>query len=133
MSMLDKLKDNEFSNHIGLEFLELNKETAVAKIPFSDKLCNPYGSIHGGVLYSFADIVCGTLACTCGNYCTTVDGNMQYILPAVNTEYILCEARIIKSGTHMVYVSAEIKTAEGNLIDAASFTFYKTNVPAETN
>lgn len=129
--MLDIIKNDEFTNHLGIKFSELNKETAVAKIPFSKKLCNPYGSLHGGVLYSIADIVCGTLACTSGYYCTTVEGSMQYLNPAINTSHIVCTARITKSGSHMVFVTCDLTTAEGTLIDSGNFTFYKTNIPAK--
>lgn len=130
MSVLETIKNDDFTKHLGLEFTELTKEKAVAKIPFSKELCNPYGSLHGGVLYSVADIVCGTLACTCGKYCTTVEGNMQYLNPAINTNYIICEAKITKTGAHKVFVTCEVKTDDGTLTDTANFTFYKTNIDA---
>lgn len=126
--ILDYINNNDYSNHLGIEFLELDNNHAIARIPHSEKLANPFGSLHGGVLYSLADIVCGSLACTCGNYTTTVNGNMEYISPGMNSEYYECVATLKHSGSHMIFVNCEIKSDTGRLVASGSFTFYKTEI-----
>jgi len=130
MEIHEFLKDNEFINYIGLELVSIDTDTAVARFPFDSKLFNPYGTIHGGILYSAADIVCGSLACMCGVYCTTVSGSINYVAPGVADEYVYIEAKIIKSGGHMVFVDCVIKSDAGKVLDTGVFTFFKTDAKA---
>ena len=90
---------------------------------------NPYGSVHGGCLYSLADIVTGLAACTYGVFSSTIDGGMDYILPAMNTEYIICESIEIRQGTHVSQYEANIYDDKGQLVDKARFSFYMMNRP----
>lgn len=130
MAVTDSLKNNEYMNHLGLEFIALDNDNAVARFPFDGKLLNPYKSLHGGVLYSVADIVCGSLACMCGKYCTTVSGNMNYLAPGTANKYLECRATLNRAGSHMVFVSCEIVSDTGARVATASFTFYKTEIDA---
>lgn len=130
MAVLDSLNEDVFSKKLGIEFVELDGEHAVAKFPFKKEVCNPYGSVHGGVLYSVGDIVCGSMACMCGNYCTTVSGNMEYVSPGIAEEYLECRATLKRSGAHMVYTVGEIYSDKGNLVAICNFTFYKTDIEA---
>lgn len=128
--VIERIKENEFFNHLGIDFTDITDSTLTARIPFADSLKNPYGSLHGGVLYSVADIVCGSLACMCGKYCTTVSGNIDYLTPGIASEYLECRATLNRAGAHMVFVSCEIVSDTGACVATASFTFYKTEIDA---
>lgn len=130
MAVLDSIKGDLFIKEIGLEFLELDKEHGIARFPFKKELLNPYGTVHGGVLYSVGDIVCGSVACMCDNFCTTVSGNMEYISPGVAKEYLECRATLKRSGAHMVFVTGEIYSDSGKLVSICTYTFYRTDVKA---
>lgn len=123
--ILEVLKNDTFSEYLGIEFVDARTDFIKAKIPFCDKIKNCYGTTHGGVLYSLADIVAGGLACMCGKYCSTVNGNLNYLLPAVSRDYIYLEGSIARAGLHLVVVNVEIKNDEGILLDNGTFTFFK--------
>ena len=125
--VLESLSENEFACYIGLEFLELEDKYIRARIPFRDKILNPYGSAHGGVLYALADITAGTLACFSGKFVVTVDGHMNYLSSAEDTDYIYCEAKTVKSGKTLIVIKIKIKNDKGKLLDDGSFTFFKTD------
>ena len=60
-----------------------------------------------------------------GKFCTTVEGSMNYLEPAVSREYIYCEAKRVRGGNHLIVVKVKIKNDDGTLVDDGSFTFYR--------
>lgn len=123
--MTQVLLEDSFSRYLGIEILEFDVERIKARIPFDEKIINNYGSLHGGALYSFADILGGTVACMTGKFCFTVSGSMNYLSLAVSDKYIYCEAKRVRAGGHLVVVSIDITDDDGKLLDNGSFTFYR--------
>lgn len=122
---------NNFISYLGLELIELGPNKTVGRVPFSEKLINPYGTMHGGCLYALADTVGGTLANMNGRLVTTTNGNMSYLEPAINTKYVYCEATMVRCGKHLVTVDIQIKGDEGQIFDVATFTFFRSDTNAE--
>lgn len=127
--MINNLKEDTFTSYLGIEFLELDAEHAKARFPFKSELQNPYGTTHGGVLYSAADIIAGSCSCCGGYFYTTVSGSFNYMLPAVSKDYIYVDASVIRRGRHLCVVDVKITNDEGKLLDNASFTFFKSDMP----
>jgi len=115
--------ENLYMQNLGVEFLDIEEGYISARIPVREGIINPYGSVHGGALYSVADIVAGFCACTYGRYVSTSTGNMVYIAPAMNTEYIHCEARVLHRGNKVASVAVELRADDAKLLDTATFTF----------
>ncbi len=122
----DFLKKSEFITYMGIELLSLDEEHARGRMPFVEKYKNPYGSMHGGSLYAIADTIAGTLANMGGMAVTTVDGSLHFLAPAMDTEYIYCDAKLRKGGAHLITVDVDITDDKGKLLDCGCFTFYKT-------
>lgn len=122
---IEFLDKSEFVRNLELEFIEMTPEYVKARMPFKDKFLNPYGTVHGGVLYALADTVAGALACLNGSLCTTIDGHLNYLEPAINTKYIYCVAKRIRAGKHLVYVTVEVLGDDGKKFDDGVFNFFK--------
>lgn len=123
----DLVKQNPYMQELKIEILEIERGYVKGRLWVTEKVLNPYGSVHGGCLYSLADITAGLAACTYGVYSSTIDGNMEYILPAVDTQYILCEAKEIRQGMHVSQYEAVLYDDKGQLVDKAVFSFYMMN------
>ncbi len=124
--ILKEQLDNPFINSLGLEVLEASVWHSKGRIPFKEDLLNPFGSMHGGVLYSLADIVSGIAAQMSGSICVTLSGSLSFLRPAIDTEYIYCEAKALRDGEHTLVYNVEISDDKGTLLDSGSFTFFKT-------
>ena len=120
------LKKSPFIEFLGIELLAVEKERARGRMSFAKAYQNPYGSLHGGVLYSLADTIGGSLANMCGNAVTTVEGSLHFLAPAMDTEYIYCDATLKRRGAHLITVDVEISDDQGKLLDCGYFTYYKT-------
>ena len=118
------LKQNPFANLLDMELLEVSEGFVKAKIPFQDKIQNVYGDFHGGALYSAADTLCGIAASSYGYYVTTINGSIQYLKAGRNTEYVICEAKVIKPGRNISVVEFQIMDERDMLLNTGTFHFY---------
>ena len=135
MNVNDKLiyllSQNKYAQSIGIEILELERGHGKARMKYGENVTNPYGLIHGGCLYSLADIVSGIVACTYGCYVTTLSGNMNYMKAAINTEYVYCHADILRAGRHIIVAGVRLTNDDNELLDSGEFTFYVTEKAVE--
>ncbi len=118
------LKQNPFANLLDMELLEVSEGFVKARIPFQDKIQNIYGDFHGGALYSAADTLCGIAASSYGYYVTTINGSIQYLKAGRNTEYVICEAKVIKPGRNISVVEFHIMDERDMLLNTGTFHFY---------
>ena len=122
---LEKIgEQNECIKYLGVELLEMEQGHVKARIMHADKLLNPYGYIHGGALYSFADTVAGLAACTYGAAASTIDGSMNYLRPASGINYIGCDAHELRQGKQVAVYRVELFNDENLLLDTGTFTFH---------
>lgn len=128
-TLLKFTQDNLYMRNLKIEILDMEQGFVKAKMMVTKEILNPYGSVHGGCLYSLADIVTGVAACTYGYYSSTINGSMDYILPAMDTEYIICESVQIRQGKHVSLYEANLYDDKEQLIDKGSFSFYMMNRP----
>lgn len=119
-----KVVDNPYMKMLDMEFLEIGKGYAKGRIKLQPKHLNPYGSVHGGCLYSLADSVSGTAASTYGSLVSTITGTMNFIRPAMHTQYITCTATEVRQGKSVSVYNIEIVNDEGVLLENGTFTFY---------
>ncbi|MGN0365646.1 MAG: PaaI family thioesterase [Suilimivivens sp.] len=116
--------ENSYIKLLGIEMMKFEDGYSLARMKYRKELTNPYGMLHGGCLYSFADIAAGTTACMCGNYVTTVSGTLNFLLPAVETEYVFCESTRLRQGKHLAVFDVKIKDECNRILDSGEFTFF---------
>ena len=80
--------------------------------------------MHGGCLYSLADSVCGVAAATYGHYVTTLNGNINYMVAAKDTDYVICDAKVRRMGRTIGVVDYEITGDDGCLFCTGTMTYY---------
>ena len=118
------LEQNPFGSLLQMKIKEAELGRVKAELPFKKEFTNIYGDLHGGVLYSAVDTICGIAAGTYGYYVTTVDGQIRYLKAARATEYVTCTAKVVKPGRNITVVSFEIMDSNGMLLNTGDFTFY---------
>lgn len=123
-----RLENNLFFDFLKIEITEANANKLTGRIPFKDDILNPYKTVHGGVLYSLADSVAGSLAIIQGNLVTTTTGSLNYLEPAWKTEYIYCTATLERDGKHLVSTTVKIYGDDGQVFDNGNFTFFKSTI-----
>ena len=127
------LAENLYVQFLGIEIMDLRAGYGLAKMKYKKELTNPYNTLHGGSLYSLADIIAGAAACMCGHYVTTISGTLNFLLPAGRTEYVFCEAVQLRQGNHLSVFEIKITNDVGNIIDSGEFTFFLTDHLVQCN
>ena len=117
------IKENYFINSLGIELLDIDVGYAKGKMKYKKELCNPYNSIHGGCLFSFADTIAGIAACSYGKYASTISANTNYLNPALNTDNIYCIANVVRQGKTISVYNFEILDDNNKCLVNGSFTF----------
>ena len=90
----------------------LDKESAVLRMRFSEKLCRDNGVICGQALMSLADTAMVFAVSSAGGAyrpMTTVDQTMHFLRPAANAD-VLADAKVVRLGRTMAFGSVTLTT-----------------------
>lgn len=111
---------------LGITVLKMEPGICKAEMNVRDELSNPLGMVHGGVIFSLADTVGGlaVIAHDCHENVVTLNSNINYLHPAVNTPKLTAEARAVKHGSKVAVYIVDIIDTEGNLIASATISYY---------
>ena len=126
---LEELKERAhnapgFIPFVGIEFTEASLGCCKGEITVRDELTNPYGMVHGGCIFTLADTIGGSAALTHGKPVVTVDSNIHYLSPAVNTTKLIAEAREIKYGSKIAVYEVNITNTNGDLIATSTMSYF---------
>ncbi|MBE6716804.1 MAG: PaaI family thioesterase [Ruminococcaceae bacterium] len=108
----------------GIELISYSDGFCNGRIKIESHHKNLHGSVHGGCVYSLADTIASYAAMTEGTVVTTLNSAFNYLHPAVDTEYLYCEGKIIKSGKTVTVVRVELFDDNKKLLADGSFSCY---------
>jgi len=113
------IKNNNF------KIIELTKEHCIMEYKIKENGLNPYGIVHGGIIFGLADTCAGALAFMSGNIPITTSSNINYLNKAKGN-YLKAEATILKEGNKIGYYNVNIYDEENVLIANSSVNMYLT-------
>lgn len=130
MLSVDRLREvtmdrNPFCHLLEMELLEAEQGYARGRIPVKEEIMNMYGSVHGGASYALADTIGGIAATTYGNYVLTVDGKMNYLLQIKDTQYLYCEAKVVRQGNTIGVYQITFTNDAKDVVATADFTYFR--------
>ena len=113
-----------FVKHLGLDVLKLENGTSQLSLKIKDYLKNSHEAVHGGVIYSLADIAMGVAVYSTlkkEQTSATIEIKINYLKPA-RAAVLICDARIVQKGNNIAVLEAEVR-ADDILIAKAMGTF----------
>ena len=116
-------EQNSFGNLVGVRIEEIREGYARSVLDVRADLSNPIGSLHGGVLFTIADMTGGSAAVSHGEQVTTVDADIRYLRPGIGVKRIVCEAEEIKKGKTLFVYRIDVRDQDGTLLTAGTFTY----------
>jgi acyl-CoA thioesterase len=111
---------NPFGDLIGLQFVKCEGGQSQCTLNVDQRLLNPHGVVHGGVLYSMADTGMGGAIYSVmekNELCATVEIKIVYF-KGVREGTLVCDTRIINRGKRIAALESEI-TSDGRLVAKA--------------
>ena len=115
---------NPFGELIGLNFTKSEEGYTQSKIEVNDKLFNPHGVLHGGIIYAMADTGMGGALYPLlaeNELCATVEVKINYFKP-VTSGNIVCDTKVIHKGKKIAVMESEISN-NGKLVAKAIGTY----------
>ena len=125
-TILDWMKTrNPFWSLLGMELVQVKKGWAQVRLPFTDKLTNAVGLVHGGAIFSPADSAVGmALIGLIGRdeNISTLEMKINYLRP-VKESAIIAEAKIVHKGTQTAIGDVEVRDENDVLIAKGLATY----------
>ena len=119
-------EQNGFLKHNDIIILESNEKTSKVKMNISENSLNPYGIVHGGLIFSMGDTVMGITIRSTGRDAVTLDGTINYLKPGKG-KYLIATSEVIKVGKTTGVLMANIYNDKEELIAVMSATYYFIN------
>ncbi|WP_026658632.1 PaaI family thioesterase [Butyrivibrio sp. AC2005] len=116
---------NPFMEHNGIEIVSISLEHSVLKATITDKSRNPYGMIHGGLIYTMMDCSAGITARADNNNYVTQNVNVTYLGNVKDRDVIYAEGTVIKRGKSVTVVHSIVRTEEGKLLADGTISMFK--------
>lgn len=125
MELRDILEGNKdsFSDKLGIRMVSCDEGHAIGGLDTDPWHKNPIGSIHGGVIFTLADVIGGAAAITHGRIVTTLSGNINYLRPALDSNKLIGETREIKVGKDICVYEVVISDETDCVIATATMTY----------
>ena len=124
--------NNPFAMHTGCTVKEISKGRAVVEHNPENHSLNPLNAVHGGLLYTMADIAAGNAACSYGNHAATVNSSFNYLRPALNAEKLIATGVESKHGKNLMVIEVTIEDQEGVILCTGTFTYMNLDIPVDT-
>lgn len=112
-----------FIKENGFKIIELNSEHCLMEYKIKKDGLNPYGIVHGGIIFGLADTCAGALSFMSGKIPLTTSSNINY-LSQVSGDKIIAEATILKEGNKIGYYNVNIYNDNKELVAQANINMY---------
>ena len=119
----------EFGSFFLTRFLDLgityddDEQTCTVVLPYAAHLCNPQGSVHGGVVTTALDISMGHLCHRFLSTAVTIEMQMRFFRPLTGTG--TCTGRLVRAGRRIVHLESRMTDEDGRLTAMGSGSWHR--------
>lgn len=106
---------DNYADMTGLEVLEAEAGYAKVRLPVADVLMNGHGNVQGGAYFTLADYAAAIASNMYGKPTVAVNGTISFLSP-VREGHLVAEARTVKAGKRMNFMTVDIRDADGRLV-----------------
>lgn len=102
----------------------------VVTVPVRADMTNMMKSIHGGIVATILDDLCGTVCLISADefFYATVTLNVDYLRPAQIGDILTCTAEVARQGKNIINVHATLALPDGKLVAKASSNLINTQI-----
>lgn len=115
-------KEN-FMNQLGIQLDEISRGSCKMSMEIREDMLNSLDTVHGGCLYTLADAAAGYASATMGQPGPTISGDMYFIRPVIGAKKLICDAEVVKAGTHINVVEVSLKNEKGSEVACATLQY----------
>ena len=105
-----------FMEYNGIEVVSVSEEHSVLKAVLTENSENPYGMIHGGLIYTMMDCTAGITARADGNAYVTQNSYLNFLSNVRGEREIYAESDVIRRGKTLTIVHVIVRTEAGQIL-----------------
>ncbi len=107
-----------------IRVIEMSENHSLVSMPITEVNKNGLNSVHGGAVFTLADIAFGVACAGAGNCCVTAQSSLSYIKPGlVSPIFARCE--LINGGKKLMVYEMKVFDAKNILLAKGQITGYK--------
>lgn len=137
VEFLRRMRDGAFppppiAAHFGLDIDEVEEGRVTFTCAPDESGFNPIGTIHGGVLCTLLDTVCGCAIQSVlppGKGYTSVEIKVNYVKAVRGGGTLTAEGTVVKAGSRVGFTEGAIRDASGALVATATSTLLIFDIP----
>lgn len=111
MSRIVELFESQpYHQYLGLKVIECSDGISQIQINIRPELCNPVGTLHGGIIYSLCAVASSLASLSIiddGKYTVASDFNIS-VLKAVPSGKLTVVGKVLKAGKRLVFVEVTV-------------------------
>ena len=111
--LIDYRNRQGMAPQIGAQMTKITEGHAWAELTVQPNQQNLIGSVHGGILMTFADVVAAAAAWSYGSHITTQECSIHFLNAAIHVDKLLAEGIVEKHGKRIFVVRVEITDPTG--------------------
>ena len=101
----------------------IGNNSSIVKMLITPSSLNPYGIVHGGLIFNIGDTVMGTTVRSTGRDAVTLDATINYLKPGTG-KYLKAISEVIKIGKKTSILKANIYNDTQELIAIMTATYF---------
>ena len=108
-------RNDTFAEYVGIELLEVTKGKAKAKLEIKNEHLNGVNIVHGGAIFTLADLVFAVASNSHGNVAVAINGSIAYV-KAVTEGTLFAEAEEISLNPKLATYKVSVTDDHDNTI-----------------
>ena len=116
---------NPFMEYNGIEICSISQDHSVLKATITGNSRNPYGMIHGGLLYTMMDCVSGITARADNHHYVTQNVYVNYLSNVKDQDVIYAEGTVVRRGRSVTVIHAITRTEDGKLLADGTVSMFR--------
>lgn len=111
-----------FSTWLQHRIIEVEDDSLTIEVTVRQEMCNPAGTLHGGISAAILDEVIGMTVAAMGNETHFVSLNMttDYLRAARAGEVVRATSKVIRKGRTAIHLIGQITNSEGKELSRAT-------------
>lgn len=117
-------ENNPFAKLLHIELIKIGPGYGEAVMPVTKDLMNIMNLLHGGCLYTIADVAAGAAAASYGETSVTLNAEFHYLRPGKPCRSIRAVAEELKRGRSIKLYRVSVYDQDEILLAEGTFTYF---------
>jgi len=117
-------KNDRFAGYIGIELVEAGPGTAVARLKIEERHLNGVGIVHGGAVFSLADLAFAVASNSHGTVALAINADIAF-LKAASEGVLTARAREVSRNRKLATYRIDVTDSDDEMIAVFQGTVYR--------